>query len=101
MTLDHDKKYEYLLESTVNDTLNLLTFIFSNENKVNVGLELFENTKERFSVSYEIFDVLDIDFDKVPEIVIEFHGYESTGYEIYSIKSGEIVKVYEVVLHGC
>jgi len=49
----------------------------------------------------DLVDVLDIDGDGTPEIVMEDGGYEDVGYEVYKKTNGAWVKYFENAGGGC
>ena len=50
---------------------------------------------------YRFLDAMDIDGDKVPELVFEVKGYEATSYAIYKLVNGRFQEVLLLAAYGC
>lgn len=59
------------------------------------------NRPSSWGNGYELLDVLDIDGDKIPELIFETKGYESTGYDIYKLKNNKYIIVFSDITYGC
>jgi hypothetical protein len=63
--------------------------------------EGMENRPSSWGNGYELQDVLDIDGDKIPELIFETKGYESTGYDIYKLENNKYIRVFSDTTYGC
>ena len=48
-----------------------------------------------------LYDVLDLDGDSVPELLVEAHSYEGFVYKTYSRRNGSWSAIYESPYYGC
>ena len=91
-------------DSTIIDSSTATAVIWATINKNEVTPILHEFDKERsdsWGEGFELVDVLDIDGDSVPEIILEGQGYEYNFCLIYKYANGKFELVFSGAGYGC
>lgn len=96
---------EHILITTIkveDGIANLVIFAKIEDNNVVPLTYLFDiEYSNSWGKGYDLVDVLDIDGNGIPEVILEFGGYEVRYFEIYQFNQGKFQKVFSGAGYGC
>ncbi|HLG94238.1 MAG TPA: hypothetical protein VI546_05325 [candidate division Zixibacteria bacterium] len=60
-----------------------------------------KNSSDSWQEDYEFIDLIDIDSDSIPELIMQSYGYEYRSFQVYRFHNGKFELVFEGAGYGC
>jgi len=101
---DGDNSHEYVIGTAIDtDSINVsIVAVFRlSDTAITVWQMVNRENNDSWGVGHRIVDLVDMNNDTIPEIVIKFSGYELVEYQIYKYEKGTVRNIFCGASYGC